>query len=144
MNRRLFIVGLGAIAGTACLPITAQGFATGGIVPPTPSIPLGLMPWQQHLWNTLQQGKKVMYVTSTHRNAVRAFNTLKRHKNLFCTSIGAATCGRGADLIIMDDFKPPLSATEAATRKDWYNHSVRTRLNPGGTAMSLGYLKRNR
>ena len=127
MNRRKFLIVTGAVATATYIPFGLSEVKAQT----TRSSTFFFVPWQQYIWNQLQRGKKVMYVTSTQKNARRIFNLLKRHKNLFCTSMGAAICGRGADLIIMDEFTPR-SITEEQNYADWFDNTIRTRLHPGG------------
>lgn len=127
MNRRKFLALVGAVSMAAYFPFKAMGTITQATV-----FPVALKPWQQRIWMLLQRGKRVMYVTSTQQNAWRVFNLFKRHKNLFCTHIGAGICGRRADLIVMDEFETSMSTTWETMRSDWFNSTVRTRLSPKG------------
>ncbi len=122
MNRREFLVAVGAVSVATyfgSLPtLKAETWTLNDWY-------LRLYPWQQHLWNMLQRGKNVMYVTGTQRAAYDAFNTFRRHERLHCTSIGSAIAGRGADLIIMDDFNDDMN-------EEWFDACIRTRLYPEG------------
>lgn len=121
MNRRELLIAVGAVpvaAYFAGLPAIAKAATV-------PTAPIGLQPWQLKLWEALEQGKEVMYVTGTQRNAWRVHNLFKHHKKLFCTSINSAIGGRRADLIVMDDFTDDVNP-------DWFNSCVRTRLMPKG------------
>lgn len=129
MNRREFLIAVGAV------PIAVY-FANTPAAALSDEQKIDLMfkhldPWQLHLWNMLEQGKRVIYATSTQKNAQRIYNLLERHKNLFCTSIGASICGRGADLIVVDDYVN-VQDTYPASYDEWYESSLRTRLLPEG------------
>lgn len=133
MNRRKFLIAVGAVPVAvyfAELPTPAAASA-----PLLDTWYTKLYPWQQHLWAQLESGKQVMYVTSTQRAAWDTFNLFKRHKNLFTTHIGAGISGRGADLIIMDeftDYETHASSVMRARYKDWFNQTIRTRLHRDG------------
>ncbi len=122
MKRREFLKAVGAVpvatyfAGlsTSTLPNVVAG-------PLTPK----LLPWQERIWSLLEAGNKVMYVTSTQKNADRVFNIFERHENLFTSNMQGPTIGRRADLIIIDDFADNMD-------RDWYEYAVRTRLTPDG------------
>ncbi len=118
MNRREFLIAVGAV------PVAAY-IAGKTLIPPSLKLAHEMYPWQQHIWNMLESGKKVMYVTSTQKNAWRIFNVFQRHKNLFTTHTQGSVMGRRADLVVMDDFEGNVNA-------EWYNMCVRTRLTPGG------------
>ncbi len=125
MNRREFFGTVGAVSVTVY-------FAGLPAVTVASSIPVNLLPWytqlypwQQRLWDALENGKQVMYVTSTQYNARHTFNLFQRHKNLFTTSIHGSIVGRRANLIIMDDFNDDMD-------EDWFNCAIRTRLYPKG------------
>ncbi len=122
MKRREFLISVGAVSAAtyfAGLPVAARAMVK------IATMPGGLKPWQLVIWRALEQGKKVMYVTSTQVAAWRVFNFFERHKKLFCTSIGASVIGRRADFIIMDDFADDIDP-------DWFNSCIRTRLTRDG------------
>ncbi len=136
MNRRKFLIAVGAVS-------VATYFA-GMPAPTQASLPMNrqrymdawytkLYPWQQHLWTMLQNGKEVMYVTSTQQNAWRVFNVFRRHPKLHCVPIGSAICGKAADLIIVDDFEPhPRIKPGSRVYDTWFDSCIRTRLYPNG------------
>ncbi len=122
MKRREFLISVGAVPVAtyfAGLPKITEAVVEHA------TIPINLQPWQLNIWRMLEQGKEVMYVTGTQRNAWRIHNLFERHKKLFCTSINSAITGRRANLIIMDDFTDDINP-------DWFNSCIRTRLTPGG------------
>lgn len=127
MNRREFLIAVGAVPVAAYFAgkvVSGELYYEGTHTLVT-KVPANLYPWQQRIWDMLQSGKKVMYVTSTQRNAHHIYNVFQRHKNLHATSMQAPLTGRQADLVVMDDFGGNMN-------EEWYNTCVRTRLTPGG------------
>lgn len=134
MNRREFLIAVGAV------PIVAYCASLPAAAPVLEDEYIDLMfknlyPWQQRIWALLQEGKQVMYITGTQRAAHDTWALFNRHVKLHCSSIGSAFSGRGADLIIMDDFNDVQHSESAIERQhfeDWYNCVLRTRLYPKG------------
>ena len=126
MNRRDFLVAVGAISVTAYITRLPTGVSERAIIKEIPllGMPPNLQPWQQMLWAQLQKGTKVIFMTGTQQNANHVYNLMGRHKLLHCGSINGAIMGRRANLVVIDDFKDEINP-------DWYNSSIRTRLTPG-------------
>ncbi len=72
---------------------------------------------------------------SEERNAVAEFETTQGGCRI-ATSVGGAVTGRGGNIIIIDDFlkaEDALSDTRRRTSNDWYDSTLRNRLNRPAT-----------
>jgi hypothetical protein len=121
MNRRGFIKAVGAVsvAAYAPWPKLAESVAAR-----SSDLLYRLDAWQKLIWLKLQEGKDVIYVTSTVQKARHVYDLFKRPKNLHCVNVNGALMGRRADFIMIDDFTDQMNP-------DWYDCAVRTRLVPG-------------
>jgi len=79
--------------------------------------------------------KSFLYVVPTSKQAYALYNELGRPKNVKVIPAGAAICGYGADLIIMDENWREWQHDSYVRKErldDWFNSTIRTRLYPGG------------
>ena len=136
MNRREFLIAVGAVSVVSILPSYAAATSRWTGLSATTF----QHAWQQRIWDLLESGKEVMYVTGTQKSAWKAFNLFERHKLLHCTCTGGALAGRGADLIIMDDYIPTNPGLAQTKRyQEWYNTAIKTRVNPKGKIIRYKY-----
>ncbi len=138
LNRRKFIGAIGAAVAVSLIPSLTQSRYIGWDLakPGSDSIALTMREyaWLHRIRVHLAQGFNVIFATGTQKKAAFVYNKLDRHKNLYCTSIGAPLSGRGADYIVVDDYldtQHSESSTMGKFYKDWYDSSLRTRLMPG-------------
>ncbi len=91
-------------------------------------------PWYQRLFRT----------RLSDRQAVHDFTTTDRGTRM-ATSVGGVLTGRGADIIVIDDPLKPDDALSETRRKavnEWFDNTLRSRLNDKATGCILVIMQR--
>ena len=123
INRRRFVTGLLSVPVGVAAAIHAPAVLGESIFKP---LKAGLK-YHSADW----QRKSMILCCSTLDKAVAIHNAMKNPTNVFPVAIGQMLAGRGADLIVLDDF-PSLTRRG----RDWWNNSLVTRLTPDGAVVN--------
>jgi predicted phage terminase large subunit-like protein len=89
-----------------------------------------------------EHGRELFGVTvSQHSHSAAEWEIAKHGGGMVTTGVGGSVVGRGADLLIIDDYikdqSVSLSELVRDHQWDWWQSSISTRVNPGGTIVII-------
>lgn len=97
----------------------------------------------RHCRNLLEaHGRQLFGVSiSQHSHSAAEWEIAKAGGGMVTTGVGGSVIGRGADLLVIDDYihgeGPALSEVVRDHQWDWWQSSISTRVNPGGVIVII-------